>query len=459
MTRLTAQEKTIVYGKLLQGAVYRSSLVSLFFSTSFAFYGFSSLATLQKFDANITLWSNLWPRLVFNTIPFLVLFYFFRRYKDFTRLKIWAWTLGFPSIFFSACLIHVWPVINAGNPDLYLYVHATNALVLVMAMTMVGPPPRFLIYIAVATLVLFVTPVSVMLYKLNQPFLVKFFLTDMGLSFFLGGLGSHMNYTLRRKLATEDVIHKRKVGKFLGNMVSESIFENDETLVRTRRKQAFMMSIDLRDFTRYAKSAVEAETSMFKERYHLLVSKIVGELGGFIHKTHGDGHLISLGLMETEIDLDDIPELRSDLEVAEKYRRQQQLAHAVYFFEKLVNQFEILKQELLIEQSICVCGAIDFGEVGLKMLGDPNVRLEFDVEGLVVIRCSRLENYTKTLRATLGSKNSFLVLSAEATRHLAPEFQFNQFLTQSHPLKDFPDETVVSYKEYRIFENLKKNAA
>jgi hypothetical protein len=176
---------------------------------------------------------------------------------------------------------------------------------------------------------------------------------------------------------------------------------------------------------------------------------VVGECGGFIHKTHGDGHLISLGLMNTDVDLADIPGLQGDLKDAEARRRKDQLDRAVAIFESVYEQFEKLKVELSIDHSVCVCASIDFGEIGLKVLGDPNVRLEFDIEGMVVIRCSRLEAYTKILRTELASDSSFLVLSSVTLPYSTSEGRFEIFQTILHPIKDFPDESYVAYRQYK----------
>lgn len=456
MKQLTAEETKDVYRRLLKGAVYRSSLVSLFFAVSFVAYGLTSLATLQKFEPTISLWDNLWPRILLNGVPFGLFAWLFRSFKTHTTLKIWLWTLGFPVIMFSACMIHVWPAMLKGSVELYVHVHAANALIIVMAMIMVGPPPKFLAISALAILLLFVAPVSAILVSLQQMFYLRFFLTDMSFVFMLGTLGSHMNYTLRRKLASEDVLHQRKVGRFLGNLVSESIFENNDQLVRARKKTAFLISIDVRNFTKFTKSASESDSSQFKERYHMLVSKCVGEIGGFIHKTHGDGHLISVGLMDADPELGDVLGIQKDLQAAQRARQRQQLEHALSFFDKLVPHFEELKREMKIHQNICVCGAIDFGEIGLKMLGDPDVRLEFDIEGLVVIRCARLEAYTKTLRAFLHSEDSFLVVSSAAAQNMISLRKLKRFSTNLNPIVDFQDESFIYYREHKLASAVRK---
>jgi class 3 adenylate cyclase len=175
----------------------------------------------------------------------------------------------------------------------------------------------------------------------------------------------------------------------------------------------------------------------------------VGEGGGFIHKTHGDGHLISIGLMTEDVDLSDLPGLEGDLKKVTAKRQHQRLENGVKIFEKVFRQFEQLKYEMSISQNICVCAAIDHGDIGLKVLGDPNVRLEFDIEGMTVIRCSRLEAYTKTLRQILVSNSSFLVVSAAAAKFLPLHLGFQTFQTEKSPIKDFPDETRVFYIEFK----------
>jgi hypothetical protein len=287
------------------------------------------------------------------------------------------------------------------------------------------------------------------MFHLNQPFLLKFILGDFVAGFILSASVSRTNFRLRQVLATEDVLKKQKIGKFIGHLVSESIFENNESLIQPRQAHAFLMSIDVRGFTSLMKTTTSKDASLFKERYHRLVAKVVGDLGGFIHKTHGDGHLISVGLMTKEVDLSDVPGLEADLKKAERRKREHQLGRAIVIFERIFGQFEQLRDEFMIDSNVCVCAAIDFGEIGLKLLGDPNVRLEFDLEGIVLFRCNRLEAYTKTLREVFQSQNSFLILSTVASTFLGAEMNFQLFSTQDKPVRDFPDETTISFKEFK----------
>lgn len=414
---------------------------------AFILYGFTSLEILQSQDPNITLWSNLWPRIVFNGLPFLTFYLVFKNYKKNPFVKLWMWCLGFPVIFMSACWIHVWPLVLSGHPNLYLYVHAANYLVIIMSMSIVAPPPRYLLTIILGVIMLFVAPLSSIFYSLNEFTLLKFFLNDSAYGLSLSALSAYMNFRLREKLATEDVTTKSKIEKFVGNLVSASIFENDASLVKARTSEAFLMSLDIRGFTSLSQSR-ETNSSLFKEKYHAVVAKIVGDNGGFIHKTHGDGHLISLGLVSEDVNLDDLPGIESDLHLAKVRRQKHHLNKAIEIFEKILVEFSLIKNELQIQHDVAVCAAVDFGEIGLRMLGDPNVRLEFDLEGMVVIRCSRLEAYTKTLRKVLAPKSSFLIVSAPAAHHLNPDAPFKIFSTVQNPINDFPEEILVYYREY-----------
>jgi class 3 adenylate cyclase len=449
MKPITPQQNNEINFKLIQGAVSRASQVSLYFAVGFVLYGFQSIDIVQKFDPDISLWSNVWPRIAFNGLPFLLMHFYLKKYKEQTVLKLWVWSIGFPAIFLAACFIHVCPLILSGHPDIYPFVHAVNTLVLILGIATVAPPPRFLLINVSAVIILFIAPLSAILIFIQDMFLLKFFVTDMFLVIFYLCIGSQINFALRKKLATEDVINKSKIGKFIGNMVSESIFENNDALLQPRRKEAFLMSMDIRGFTEYTQQADISMSSIFKEKYHALVATAVGEGGGFIHKTHGDGHLISIGLMTEDVDLSDLPGLEGDLKKVTAKRQHQRLENGVKIFEKVFRQFEQLKYEMSISQNICVCAAIDHGDIGLKVLGDPNVRLEFDIEGMTVIRCSRLEAYTKTLRQILVSNSSFLVVSAAAAKFLPLHLGFQTFQTEKSPIKDFPDETRVFYIEFK----------
>jgi len=458
MTKPTNKQQKEILHKLTLGAVNRASSVSLFFAISFVAYGFTSLEFLRLVDPSITLWDNLWPRLLLNGLPFLAMWWFFKDYKKQTKLKIWIWSLSFPLVFSSACLIYVWPLMIQGHPQLYLYAHAANYLVIIMSVNLVAPAPRYLFTILAGLMLSFVAPLCAIFYMLKDFVLLRFFLNEAAFGLALSGLSAYMNYSVRKKLATEDVSHKRKFEKFVGNLVSESIFENNESLVEARTSKAFLMSLDVRGFTRIAQSK-GYESSNFKERYHKMVARYAGDYGGFIHKTHGDGHIISIGLVNENIDLSDVPEITLDVNQAELRRHQQQLTKCIELFEKVLSEFSLIKEDLQIDYEVAVCAGIDFGEIGLKLLGDPDVRLEFDIEGLIVIRCARLEAYTKNLRQHIASDKSYLILSTDAAKFLSPEKVFSTYDTTQEPVKDFPFENMIFFKEYTQRRHARRLAA
>src|SRR5690606_32503905 len=166
----------------------------------------------------------------------------------------------------ATCLIHVWPIILAGNVNLYLYVHAANYLVFIMAMTIVAPPPKFLMILIAGMLALFIAPFSLILAYLGDYSMLKFFLSDSAYGILLGAISAYMNFNLRKRLATEEVRNKRRIEKFVGNLVSESIFENNDSLVKPRMTNAYIMAMDLRGFTKFSKTASPELASQFKEK-------------------------------------------------------------------------------------------------------------------------------------------------------------------------------------------------
>lgn len=361
---------------------------------------------------------------------------------------MWMWSLSYPVLLAASNMVNVWPLMAAGHADIYLNVHAACFIATIMAMSLVAPPPKFLYSMVGMTVLVYILPMCWLFFRTQNFDLMQFVLNDASYSFFLAVLSAKTTFRLRSALATDDVLNQQKIEKFVGNIVSQSIFENNEALLNSRVGHGFLISLDVRGYTQLTKGMDPAMARKFKEGYHKMVASAVGEKGGFIHKTHGDGHLISLGLMNSEEDStlgNDVMGYEGQLAL----KHAKQLQKAIAIFEGVFEKFEHLKAELNVNQQVCVCASIDYGEIGLNILGDPNVRLEFDIEGIVVIRCTRLEAFTKTLREVFSRNSSFLVVSSSASSYLFGDRNFHVFKTDQHPVKDFPDETFVVYREYK----------
>jgi class 3 adenylate cyclase len=337
---------------------------------------------------------------------------------------------------------------SSGHPEIYLNVHAACFIATIMAMSLVAPPPKYLYSMLGITLLTYVLPVCWIFVRSENYDLLKFVLNDTAYSFFLAVLSAKTTFRLRSAMAKEDVLNKQKIEKFVGNIVSESIFENDASLLDSRVGHGFLLSLDVRGYTQLMKGLDPTVAKRFKESYHKLVASTVGGMGGFIHKTHGDGHLISLGLMNSgEEPVESREGSDFDIQLAQKHG--DQLRKVISIFETVFDEFEKLKEAMNVDPRVCVCASVDYGEIGLNILGDPDVRLEFDIEGMVVIRSARLEAFTKTLREVLSHESSYLVVSSSASSYLFGDRNFKVFKTDEHRIKDFPDEEFVTYREYK----------
>jgi class 3 adenylate cyclase len=458
MRRLTDSQKEQVELKLMFGAVDRAAIISLFFAFAFPIYSVTNFQFTLKVDPTITMWSNFWPQCLFAGLPFLALFWTFRKFKTRTKLKMWLWSLSYPLILAASNMINVWPLMTSGHPEIYLNVHAACFIATIMAVSLVAPPAKFLYSMLGMTALTYILPVCWIFFSTGNDDLMKFVVNDASYSFFLAILCAKTTFRLRSALATDDVLNQQKIEKFVGNIVSQSIFEKNESLLDSRFGHGFLISLDVRGYTQLVKAMDPAVARRFKVSYHKMVATTVGKSGGFIHKTHGDGHLISLGLMNSQED----PSLNMEAagvegQLAENYGNQ--LRNAIAIFENVFEQFENLKKELGVDPKVCVCASIDWGEIGLTVLGDPDVRLEFDIEGMVVIRCARLEAFTKVLREVFSPYNSYLVVSSSASSYLFGDRNFQVFKTDQHSVKDFPDEAFVTYREYKSHRQIESKKA
>lgn len=452
------EELEIIHHKLGKGAVYRARALSLSFSLAFTLYGVSSLSTIQRFDSTVTLFSNVWPRVLLNGIPYLCLGLYFGDWEKNIALKMWLWAILFPILFTFACLVNVWPIIYDGHPDLYLYVHGANVIVILMGLILVSPPPKFLAITIASLVIFFILPLAFVFNHIGDFFTLKYVMNDFSYAIPLAAMAAYQNYSLRFKLAKEDVRNKHSVQKFVGNLVTDAIFENRDELLKNRSAEGFLLALDVRGFTKLMKSDNQNQARQLMDKYHNLVATFIGGSSGFIHKTHGDGHLISFGLMNEQADLSGIPGLFEEEKVASLRRNKEIVKNAIITCEKIIDAFFRLKNEFGIGQNIQIGAAIDFGVVEMKIKGDARVRLEFDFDGIPVIRCVRLENHTKFLSKTVSPDNSYLILSKSAVNFVENLTEFQKLDTTANPVRDFPEEDIIYYRTFSDFLSEKKVA-
>jgi class 3 adenylate cyclase len=438
--------------RLVRDVNRRQAVLALVFGLGFGFYGLTSFELIRAFQPELTLWANLWPRLLLNTLPFFLLAWVSRRrcFSDRTTARLGM--LAFPGIFMVACMIHVWPLMAAGHTDLYGFVHGTNIFIMVMTLLVLSPPPSFLLQLVVAFLLSFALPVIGILWQSGNLVLLKLFFNDMlvmlPVTYFLA---RKIHWTQRRlALAEHDL--KRRVRPFLGSYVASALYENRYDLLRDRDTQGLILSLDIRGFSRLMRDLGPGELNEFLRLYHGLVGRVVHALGGHVHKSMGDGHLISFGVMDLP-DLSDIPDLEQALIQAEARRKNELYRHAFSAFFQIEKAFFGLFKQFpsLHKEGLGLGAGMAFGEVHLAIYGDEAHKREFEISGETVVLSSRLEQYTKILRAENSAwQNGFfsVAVTGELPAVLQEDptdrsWQYLQTLPQ--PIPDFPQVKAIWY--------------
>jgi len=444
---LSLEEQQEVETRILVGVTHRAGLVSLIFGLTFPLYGYNSYSFIHNFRPEVTLWDNIWPRILFNGIPFLTIAWFYIRGRNsHPKIKAWAWTILMPVIFVLACLVNVWPILYEGHSQIYLYVHGANAMVLSLTFILVSQPPKQMFATLLVYAVIFYGPIFWMLKKTNDQIIFPLFYNDMALFTFLSLAAAYSSFELRLKLSILDVQKKSNVRKFTGNRVSSAIFDNKMHLLQDREQKAFLLNMDIRGYTKMMQTFSKDVTSRFMDEYHNILSQTFGRRGGFVHKSNGDGHMISFGLYEENTDLSEIPGLELVEELAFNRRNKLLLSNCIAAAEEITLGLHRLKVSHNISTDIKLGIAIDFGTIGMKIHGDGEHRMEHDLYGDVLIRSARLESYTKELGRALNSVNSLIILSPTVLPFLKPEQGFIK-LSVLNQIRDFSEIEYIYFKE------------
>ena len=171
--------KHLITQKLLDAAALRFSNLCLVFMIGFGFFGFFSYETFVKFMPDLTLWDNVWPRLLLNSLPFLILHFAIKNPKTDAFVRCMIGAIGVPIVFTLACSIHAWPIMWNGKTEFYLYVHGANVFVITISILSISPPKKILIsYMSCYTL-FFALPLVVIFLHTQASSVLKLFVGDM----------------------------------------------------------------------------------------------------------------------------------------------------------------------------------------------------------------------------------------------------------------------------------------
>ncbi|MES2768835.1 MAG: adenylate/guanylate cyclase domain-containing protein [Bdellovibrionota bacterium] len=437
---------------LLRGVVSRAGILSGIFCVAFTIYGFSSYEFITTFHPELTLLNNVWPRFIFNTIPLGLFWYYFRNYQDNVKLKVIMWTFGLPLILVSACFIHVWPIIYSGQSEIILYVHSANAFIITMCFLTVSPPPKYLYFQGLTLTTIFVAPLAWMLYKNNSFILLKTVLSDLGIAFVASIIIALQIYKLRLKIATFDIKVKRSAAPFLGDRLTKALYEQNEDLLKERKVDAIIVMVDIRNYSEFSNKNSEQLVKDFMNEYHANVSKIFNDKGGYLHKTSGDGHMVSFGVMDESPDLKDLPGYDTEGLAAEIKLGRARFTNALAAMATLAYQFDTLKQKYDVTENMALGIGVAEGDVTVSVHGDEH-RKELDISGRTIILSSRLETYSKTIKSKIAPTQSVVVLQSTLSRHFEDNHRmFKKWDTLELDLKvrNFPE---IDHVYYHVFFN------
>ena len=430
--------RKIVSQKLYDDTVQRSVIVSCLFGVAFITYGFTVTGYLQKFVPHLTYWDNVWPRVVFNGIPFFLLAYFLRTSKgisSFAKCRIWAFC--FALIFHIACWIYVWPAVLKGNAQILGVVNAANLFVITFAYLVVSPPNRLQLFFLASIIGWFLVPFGVVAYLSGDKILFQVLVSDQVHIVLLNIALSSMINQIRARLAVYDIRHHQQAEKFLGSWVSKAIFESREDMLKARKAKGFFLSLDIRGYTNLLKALKPIEASSFMSEYHRFVSEIIGKHRGFIHKTIGDGHLISFGVMDQQADLSNVPGVEHEEALAEQRRNKFLLRDALTAVEEVIVRVQSLSQKTGDLGALSIGAGISYGEAEVKVFGHESHRQELDVFGSVIIQSTRLESYSKYLARRCLPGSSVLVIAPDVSDFVDDRNYFLVAATKENPVRDF----------------------
>lgn len=446
---LPKKQAAAIQAALLDDSVRRATIFSFLLVIVFTAYGFTSYDFLIRFRPSLSLWGNLWQRILLNSLPMLSLGLYLRYANASNQFKIIVWMLCFCIVFHVGAWINVWPILLEGKPSILTYVHAANVYLFAFCYIFVSPPGRYLWLFTGLLFLLFVGPLFVIGYVGNDPVILKLTINDTLFTVISGLAGSQMIQSLRKKLARFEIEKEEQAEKFLGPIVSEAIYGNRSELLSDWRGVALVATLDIRESTelQHKHGAVWLE---FRRAYFNAVSGIVSKHQGYIQKTVGDSHIIDFGILDYQPDLSDIPGLEGELASAEERRLKKARDNAFTALTEIYEDFIRLSNEFFPGEKLCLGGGVDEGMVERHLQGDFKHRIELDVNGVPVNCSARLQEYSKRVLIAEGITESILVVSPSASSGIGPinAETYIRFQTGENPIRNFSE---IAWVMYRVF--------
>lgn len=435
------ESRAIIFSRSLDEVFTRAVFLTALFAGVHAIFGFESYAYLSRFVADLTLFSNAMPRILFAALPVLCLAVWLKKTKRRTVAALYFWFVGYTTSFQVTAWIHIWPTVLAGTSEVLIYVTSANTFVFMLTFSSLALPNRLIPGFLLVLGITFILPLWAVAYLSKDPVLFAHVASDTFLAVttgvIIGGIGNY----LRVRILKLELKQMSSTEKFLGKTVSRAIFEGREDLLERRTKKGFILALDIRGYTQMIQTNDAQKVGYFLNTYQAMVSDLVGQYGGFIHKTMGDGHLISFGLMDDDdVDLSEIPGIEAELKQADERRAQSALKRTILVVDMIAFNTELLAAEMGIP-GIRLGAGLEHGDVELRVFGDTEYRREFDIFGNTIVRATRLQAHTKALLPQAPAGSSLLVASPIAMHYASAELRkkLSEVSTDGLPVRDCAD--------------------
>lgn len=422
--------------ELYSDSVEYAASLSLIYAAANLFFGFSSYETISEYLPEVSLLDNVIPRILFISIPCVILSIFLRKSQKSQSLKLQIWVVCYVLLTAACSCIYIWPIAMR-DPTILLYYSAINSVIYTLVpFILLLPRGHVALYIACFSL-FFWAPILYMSYPEDILFREQ--------------LNVYMTFTLWIWIIYKfqfGLLFKKQVDKFrsdcIKNMFISSRVERRISLAEdfgdwNEDTEGFILVLDLRGFTQFSKDPDNTITcKVLLRRLNSIVRKTVHRHGGEVHKSIGDGFLCYF------VDDDNKDPLTANLisDSTVRSHRSFQLLNAQRAFISIYEQFQREKKSYDIG-SLDICGGLDFGEISFQIHGDSEFEsIEYDISGQVIARANRIEEYTKYLRQ--GARVSYLLISCEAYNFYCPstfsrDDKAEEVSTSPSPIRNYPE--------------------
>ena len=435
-----------VTADLLSGSVARATVFSYIFSAATLIFGFLSYGYLHDIDPQITLFGNLWPRLIVSSGPFFLLALFMKNVKVAADKKLLLWA-GLQGVLYSATsMIHVWPLAVDGHSEVLFRVNGINLEYAIAAMLVVCVPRNLLVRWSVIFSLTLLVPIVLVSYLSRDSLVFAIVANDIFNGLLAGTVCAHFIGKVYERNAVLEANRTAEAAKYLGEEVHSAIFEGKAEAITEKTIRGFVLSFDIRESSKLTHDLGERWSSFISE-WVARAPEVIDAFQGHLIKTAGDSLLIVFDGSEQDVDLTDLPHLGRDVADADE-QRWNGLSHQVMrCADQLAAQFLKLGEAFFPERKVRFGMGVDRGRIRRGVRGS-DLRKELDIWGDPVNCASRLEAFTKVLQMHFEKGSSFFVMSPYAADYISDFDGFIKFETQSK-IKDFPGIRWVLVREYR----------